>query len=536
MGLLTEMEVRKGSWRFALLGLFFLAAFRPGAAAAKVAEGQEAVRFTGTNFITNQPLDLNDHLKKRVILLDFGSIYCSSCMVTVPNLIKLSKEYPEDKLAIYNIYLDIYNPQRVTKFFLGFAKDLQFSLLIDNKLAISREYGVDTLPTTMIIDKNGVIRRIITGYTEADEKEINKLIDDLIREFPASTPAQVKKENELLILSPDSFTKTVQDSVFVVGYVGGEGIKDIRYKLNNLPEKVTRTKDNVFHFQTNLSLAMNLIEVKAQVGEGKVKSESVVLFREPQMGMEIKSDLPEYRFHVDEEKKICGKCHQFSLSAQDRESQQSTQLCLKCHRRLSGQTYVHGPISVGGCLPCHDYTSFPFKYELRSQGTSLCFTCHEAMADRIKKSQLHGPVAAGFCIVCHEPHSSPEKYLLRRKLDKLCISCHQDTLQDYAKSAVHTPVQEGNCTGCHEPHASDFRWFLKREQSKVCSLCHEKGTYMHTHHTGDVPAKEIVPGESTVPLDAEGRTICATCHLVHASDHEKLVRGTKDGYCGTICH
>jgi thiol-disulfide isomerase/thioredoxin len=101
-----------------------------------------------------------------VILLDFGSIYCSSCMVTVPNLIKLRKKYPEENLAVFNIYLDIYNPQRVIKFFRGFAKDMRLNLLIDDKLAISRDYGVDTLPTTIIIDRAGTIRRRIVGYTE----------------------------------------------------------------------------------------------------------------------------------------------------------------------------------------------------------------------------------------------------------------------------------------------------------------------------------------------------------------------------------
>jgi predicted CXXCH cytochrome family protein len=515
-----------------------LVLFPSGNAAAKVQEGQEAPRFTGSHFLSNQPVDLNDHLKKKVILLDFGSIYCSSCMVTVPNLIKLSKDYPEDKLAIFNIYLDIYNPQRVTKFFLGFAKDLKFNLLIDQKLNISRDYGVDTLPTTVIIDKNGIVRRVITGYTEADEKAISKLIDDLIREIPSEGGASAASaaEPNLLVFSPESFTKTTNESIFVVGYVSGSPVKDISFKLNNLPERMGVTKDNVFHFKTNLSLAMNLIEVKSQVAEGKMKSESVVMFREPKLGMEIKSELPEYLFHVDDEKKTCVKCHKLSLTPQEKESQQSTKVCMACHKDLTTQIYVHGPVSVGGCLPCHDYTSFPVKYELRTSGPNLCFSCHEAMKDKLKKTQLHGPVAAGVCVVCHEPHGSSEKYLLRRKVDQLCISCHQDTLRDYAKAFVHTPVKEGKCTGCHDPHASDFKWFLKKDPNEICTLCHEEGAYQHTHKVGDVPTKEVPVGEGSPPLDKVGKTLCTTCHMIHAGDYDKLVRGTRDGYCAKVCH
>jgi predicted CXXCH cytochrome family protein len=511
---------------------------QPGPAEAKIREGQEGIRFTGTDFITNKPIDLADHLKKSVILLDFGSIYCSSCMVTVPHLIKLSKEYPEEKLALYNIYLDIYNPQRVTKFFMGFARDLQFNLLIDNKLQISRDYGVDTLPTTVIIDKNGYVRRVITGYTEADEKEIAKLIDELVRELPGGTSplAGSAADQNLVVFTPESFTKTTSESVHVVGYVGGAGVKDVSFKLNNLPDKVTKTKDNIFHFKSNLSLAMNLIEVKSQVEEGRQKSESVVMFREPQLGMEIKSELPEYNFHMDDEKKPCAKCHKLSLSAQEKEGQASTKVCLACHKDLSKQVYVHGPISVGGCLPCHDYSSFPVKYELLSTGVNLCFGCHENMKEKISKPNVHGPVAAGVCVVCHDPHGSSERYLLRRKLDQLCISCHQETLKDYAKQFLHTPVAEGRCSGCHDPHSSDFKWFLKRDQEQLCSLCHIEGTYSHNHRVGEPPKKEIIPGEGAPPLSPTGVTNCATCHFVHAGDYDKIVRGTKEGYCAKVCH
>src|SRR5512137_390756 len=175
--------------------LFLLVAVVP-AAAARLDEGQKAVSLKGTDFLTGTPLDLEQSLGKRVILLDFGSIYCSSCMVTVPNLIKLRKRFPEEDLAIFNIYLDIYNPQRVVKFFRGFASDMRLSLLIDDKLAISREYGVDTLPTTLIIDKAGVIRRRIVGYTEADEKEIDGILDRLISELPAAAAQGQPKRGE----------------------------------------------------------------------------------------------------------------------------------------------------------------------------------------------------------------------------------------------------------------------------------------------------------------------------------------------------
>ena len=505
-----------------------------GHAHAKLDEGQEAVPFTGTDFLTGEKIDLGNHLGKQVILLDFGSIYCSSCMVTVPNLIKLRKRYEKKDLAILNIYLDIYNPRRVIKFFRGFAKDIDLGLLIDEKLAASREYGIDTLPTTVIIDKAGVIRRRIVGYTEADEKEIDEIIENLVHEKAIAGGGGPAAEGAIEIFIPESFTKTKQNNLFIVGSITGEGTKDVAMKLNNLPPKIASTKDNVFHFRSPLSLAMNLIEVKGQVSEGKEKSQSVVMFRETPMRDDIRSELPLYRFHRDEQNKPCWNCHQREVSLKDKSTIQQSEMCNSCHGSLKSATFTHGPITVGGCLPCHDYQSFPNKYELLSMGPSLCYACHDKIQETIKSMPfVHGPTAAGMCIVCHEPHGSKERFLLRKETDRLCVSCHQAFLAEMARETIHSPVETGECTGCHDPHASVDKKQLVLPRAELCSKCHDITAFSHMHQTGQAPKYDWPPG---TPVDAAGTTTCYTCHLYHSSKLAKLWRGDEEGECGIGCH
>ncbi|HEY5999150.1 MAG TPA: cytochrome c3 family protein [bacterium] len=507
----------------------------PEARAAKLDEGQRGVAFKGTDFLTGAALDLEKSLGKRVILLDFGSIYCSSCMVTVPNLIKLRKRYPEEDLAIFNLYLDIYNPQRVVKFFRGFASDMRLSLLIDDKLAISREYGVDTLPTTIIIDKGGVIRRRIVGYTEADEKEIDGVLDRLISELPAAAAPGVSKRGEepFNVFIPESFTKTRQDRVFVVGYIGGAGSRDVTIKLNNLPERVVTAKDGVFHSLVSLSLAMNLVEVRGGDAAGGSQSQSVVIFRETPLGGDIVSDLPEYRFHREEDKKTCRKCHALELSPQEAAGGGQSETCNVCHAGLAKRIFTHGPITVGGCLPCHDYQSFPNRYELRTQGAELCYTCHDRVRDAIRgATYLHGPVAAGVCTVCHDPHGANERFLLMRKGDRMCINCHQDMLKEFALPYVHRPIVDGSCTGCHDPHGAKYPKMLVLPREQLCNKCHDLSALAHMHKVG-VPARTAFPAGT--PVAADGTTVCYTCHFFHASSQPKLIRGTQD-VCGLGCH
>ncbi len=504
------------------------------ASAAKIEEGQKAVGIKGTDFLTGLPLNLEQSLGKRVILLDFGSIYCSSCMVTVPNLIKLRKKYPEENLAIFNIYLDIYNPQRVIKFFRGFAKDISLSLLIDDKLAISREYGVDTLPTTVIIDRGGIVRRRIVGYTEADEKEIDAVIEKLVNELPVTGSVGEKRgEEPFTVFVPESFTKTSQDRVALVGYSGGAGAQDVSLKLNNLPERTVTAKDNVFHFQTPLSLAMNLIEIRGQGAEGANQSQSLVLFRETLIGGDITSDLPEYKFHRDEEKKPCTKCHKLEVPLQDKSGMGQSNICAACHTALSKRIFTHGPITVGGCLPCHDYQSFPNKYELRAQGAELCYSCHDRVREQVAGATfIHGPVAAGYCVVCHDPHGANERFLLVKKADRLCVSCHQDMLSELAKPFLHKPIEQGSCTGCHDPHGSKESKFLVQPRATLCDRCHDFSGIRHLHKVGIKAKTEFPPG---TPVSAEGTTTCYTCHFFHASNQAKLWRGTQE-QCGLGCH
>jgi predicted CXXCH cytochrome family protein len=530
----TTLLGRWAAWTRLLVVGAALVFLCPASGSAKLEEGQKALEFEARDFLSDKEINLGKHLGKQVILLDFGSIYCSSCMVTVPNLIKLRKRYSEDDLAIFNIYLDIYNPQRVIKFFRGFAKDINLGLAIDDKLAISREYGIDTLPTTIIIDRGGTIRRRIVGYTEADEKEIDEIIENLMSEQSVTGVAGVKEEGAINIFVPDSFTKTSQTEIFVVGSISGEGSKDVAIRLNNLPEKMVRSKDNVFHFRTPLSLAMNLLEVKGQVTEGKVKSQSAVLFRETAMRADIRSELPAYRFHRDEENRPCKSCHKLDVPLKDKSVIQQSETCNSCHKDMTTDVFTHGPITVGGCLPCHDYQSFPNKYEIRSSGPDLCYTCHEKVKEIIRDASfIHGPTAAGMCIVCHDPHGSGERFFLRKRTDRLCISCHQDILREYSKNTIHQPVEDGECTACHNPHAAGNKKLLIVPKEELCDICHVLGGSSHMHQTGVGPKTKFPEG---TPLNQAGETTCYTCHLFHASTLQKLQRGETEDFCGIGCH
>jgi predicted CXXCH cytochrome family protein len=198
----------------------------------------------------------------------------------------------------------------------------------------------------------------------------------------------------------------------------------------------------------------------------------------------------------------------------------ATQFCLGCHKELTGLRVVHGPITIGGCAPCHQFSSRPNRYEVLAQGQDLCFKCHEERRKDLIRAYLHGPLSAGLCTICHSPHGSSEKYQLRRYVGDLCVMCHEGLKAASLKKAVHKPVNDGACTSCHESHSSERNDnFVKKPGNALCLSCHTTiNGDTHSHPFGVPPKKERL-----IKLDKQGNLFCESCHEAHAGDEPKLL-------------
>src|SRR5208337_1057059 len=99
----------------------------------------------------------------------------------------------------------------------------------------------------------------------------------------------------------------------------------------------------------------------------------------------------------------------------------NTQSCVtdKCHSNMGKEKFVHGPAAVGQCVSCHVQEG-KHKFLPINDVASLCYKCH----DRVDTQKaVHSPVKAGKCTLCHDPHQSPFKFQLREDGTKLCFMC-----------------------------------------------------------------------------------------------------------------
>ena len=93
--------------------------------------------------------------KGQAVLLNFWATWCGPCKIEMPWFVELQKEYGPQGLAIVGVAMDDASKEDITKF----VKEMgvNYTILL-GKEAVGQQYGgVNVLPTTFFIDRDGKI-------------------------------------------------------------------------------------------------------------------------------------------------------------------------------------------------------------------------------------------------------------------------------------------------------------------------------------------------------------------------------------------
>ncbi|MFQ5824689.1 MAG: TlpA family protein disulfide reductase [bacterium] len=119
--------------------------------------------------------------KGKVILLDFWASWCRPCQKEFPFLIDLYNENKEKDFIILTINLDeqIVN---MNKFLSKLEREVPLTIIVDKDGKIPLIYEVEAMPTTIFIDKKGVIRYRHTGFKESHKLKYKNELNNLLTE------------------------------------------------------------------------------------------------------------------------------------------------------------------------------------------------------------------------------------------------------------------------------------------------------------------------------------------------------------------
>jgi peroxiredoxin len=147
----------------------------PGADLSQVQEGKPAPDFKLAT-LDGRSVKLSDYKGKKVIL-NFWATWCPPCKAEMPHM-KNFYEHNKDK-GIEILAVNLTNVDKGKDAVETFAKDYQltFTIALDEEGTIGKQYQAFTIPTSYIIDSNGIISKKMIG--PMDEEMMETLTKDI---------------------------------------------------------------------------------------------------------------------------------------------------------------------------------------------------------------------------------------------------------------------------------------------------------------------------------------------------------------------
>jgi len=125
------------------------------------------------------PMSLSQY-KGQVVMVNFWATWCGPCRQEMPLLESIYKKY--NKLGFVLLGVNVEPDSKAAEAWLAKQAPVSFPILYDTESKVTTLYNVNSMPSTVIVDRQGNVRMLHRGYKAGDENEYLDQIRTLIKE------------------------------------------------------------------------------------------------------------------------------------------------------------------------------------------------------------------------------------------------------------------------------------------------------------------------------------------------------------------
>jgi thiol-disulfide isomerase/thioredoxin len=137
----------------------------------KPAPDQDLLKLDGT------PFRLADY-RGKIVILDFWATWCGPCLQIMPRIHQISREYTDAGVEAVFVNLEE-SEDRVRKMLERL--ELVPTVALDTDGSFAKQYAVQAIPQTVVIDREGVILKAFVGGGDQTERELIGVLNDLTK-------------------------------------------------------------------------------------------------------------------------------------------------------------------------------------------------------------------------------------------------------------------------------------------------------------------------------------------------------------------
>ncbi len=118
-------------------------------------------------------------LRGDVVLINFWASWCGPCRQEMPLLSGLHEQYRDLGFTVLGVNVEE-NSEAARKLLRDMP--VSFPVLFDTDSAVSKQYDVMAMPSTVLVDRDGNMRYLHRGFNPGEEAIYAEKVRDLIRE------------------------------------------------------------------------------------------------------------------------------------------------------------------------------------------------------------------------------------------------------------------------------------------------------------------------------------------------------------------